>query len=199
MGRRKYELKERAEAQARTRARIVEATLELHRTVGPARTNVSEIARRAGVERRTIYNHFPHDNELFAACGALWAAERPAPDPSGWQTISDPMARVCAALSAIYGYYAANGSELAPVLRDSLSIPPLRDVLEGGWLRYLAGVAEDLVGVFGRRGRARARVAAVVDLTLDLGSWRRLTAAGGLSEDSAAALMARLICAAAAL
>ncbi len=191
--RRKYELKERAEGQARTRARIVKATLELHGTVGPVRTNVSEIARCAGVERRTIYNHFPHDHELFEACGALWLEERPPPDPASWQGIDDPQARTRAALTAIYSYYVVNGNEFAPVLRDSLSIPPLRDVLEHGWLRYLAGIGEDLVRVSRRRGHARARVAAVIALALDFGSWRRLTAVGGLAGDSAAALMAQLI------
>lgn len=196
MDRRKYELRERAETQAHTRARIVSATLELHRTVGPALTSVSEIARRAGVERRTVYNHFPRDDELFEACGALWTEERPAPNPAAWQTIDDPEARTRAALTAIYDYYSRNGDELAPVLRDSLSIPPLRAVLDHGWLSYLAGVGEDLVGIRRRRGTAKARVATIVDLALAIGSWRRLTGVGGLNNKRAAALMARLISAA---
>src|SRR5919197_414424 len=45
---RKYELKKRAEQLAETRRRITEATVELHRTVGPAATRISEVARRAG-------------------------------------------------------------------------------------------------------------------------------------------------------
>ena len=48
---RKYELKARAEKQAATRRRIVEATSALHEEVAPARTTVAEIARRAGVQR----------------------------------------------------------------------------------------------------------------------------------------------------
>jgi hypothetical protein len=48
---RAYELKARAQRQARTRQRIVEATMELHKEVGPARTTVAEVARRAGVHR----------------------------------------------------------------------------------------------------------------------------------------------------
>ena len=193
MSRRKYELRQRAETQAHTRARIVEAALELHGTVGPARTNISEIARLAGVERRTIYNHFPHDHELFRACGALWAEERPPPDPAGWQGIGDPASRTRAALTAIYSYYDRNADELEPVLRDSRYIAPLRDVLEHGWFHYLAGVSEDLVRASRRRGQARARVAAVVALAVDLGSWRRLTTAGRLRGDAAAALMSGLV------
>jgi len=177
----------------------VKAALELHGTVGPARTNISEIARLAGVERRTIYNHFQHDHELFQACGELWVEERPPPDPAGWHAIDDPPARTRAALTAIYSYYQRNADELEPVLRDSLFIAPLRDVLEHGWLRYLAGVGEDLVRASRHRGQARARVAAVIALALDLGSWRRLTTAGGLTGDAAAALMSQLVHAAGGL
>src|SRR3954453_12455686 len=87
--RRKYELKKRAERQAETRRRIVEATEELHRTVGPARTTISEIAERAGVQRLTGYKHFPEERELFAACSALFQERHPPPDPSGWSAIED--------------------------------------------------------------------------------------------------------------
>ena len=74
---RKYELKARAESQARTRERIVQATMELHKEVGPAKTTVAEIARRAGVQRLTVYNHFPEDVELFGSLpGPL---DRPPP------------------------------------------------------------------------------------------------------------------------
>ena len=193
MGRRKYELRQRAESQAQTRARIVKAALQLHGTVGPARTNISEVARLAGVERRTVYNHFQHDDELYQACGALWVEERPPPDSAGWRALADPSDRTRAALAAIYDYYEHNADELEPVLRDSASIAPLRAVLEHGWLSYLAGVSEDLVRASRRRGHSRARVAAVVALALDLGSWRQLTTVGGLGGDAAAELMAGLI------
>jgi AcrR family transcriptional regulator len=65
---RKYELKARADRQAETRRRITEATVALHEEVGPARTTVTEVARRAGVTRLTVYNNFPEERELFAAC-----------------------------------------------------------------------------------------------------------------------------------
>ena len=171
----------------------MKAALQLHGTVGPARTNISEVARLAGVERRTVYNHFQHDHELFQACGALWVEERPPPDPAGWRALAEPSDRASAALAAIYDYYQHNADELEPVLRDSVSIAPLRDVLEHGWLSYLAGVSEDLVRASRRRGNSRTRVAAIVALALDLGTWRQLTTVGGLSGDAASALMAGLI------
>src|ERR671936_1579952 len=87
---RKYELKNRAEQLAQTRLRITEATVELHRTLGPAATQISEIARRAGVQRLTVYNHFPDEASLFAACSAHWRALHPTPDPAEWAEIDDP-------------------------------------------------------------------------------------------------------------
>src|SRR5215212_6293716 len=83
-GKRKYELKLRAEQLQETRLRITEATMELHRTVGPAATRISEVARRAGVQRVTVYNHFPDDASLLAACSAHWRTLHPAPDPAEW-------------------------------------------------------------------------------------------------------------------
>src|SRR5690242_2122917 len=51
---RTYTLKRRAEQQADTRRRIVEAAVDLHATVGPAATTVSMVAERAGVQRHTF-------------------------------------------------------------------------------------------------------------------------------------------------
>jgi len=47
---RTYRLGKRAEKQDETRRRIVEAAVDLHCTLGPARTTVSQIAERAGVQ-----------------------------------------------------------------------------------------------------------------------------------------------------
>jgi AcrR family transcriptional regulator len=49
---RRYELKQRAQRQADTRRRILEATVALHAERGPAATQVTDIAQRAGVDRR---------------------------------------------------------------------------------------------------------------------------------------------------
>jgi AcrR family transcriptional regulator len=78
---RKYELKKRAERKEETRRRIVEAAVELHGTVGPARTTVSEIARLAGVQRHTYYDHFRDELSLLHACSGLHAEQNPPPDP----------------------------------------------------------------------------------------------------------------------
>ena len=85
---RRYELKERARTQEATRRRIVDAALALHEEVGPARTTVVELARRAGVGRVTVYNHFPDDAALLAATTEQWLAEHPPPDPAAWAVIA---------------------------------------------------------------------------------------------------------------
>src|SRR4051794_20116498 len=81
---RKYELKKRAEAQAKTQRRIVEAAIQLHQTKGPVRTTLSEIASLAGVQRATLYSHFPTERELALACSGLYSERNPSPDPSSW-------------------------------------------------------------------------------------------------------------------
>jgi AcrR family transcriptional regulator len=69
--------KRRAELEAETRRRITESAVELHGTVGPARTSISAVAERAGVRRSTVYRHFPDDEALFGACSSHWAAANP--------------------------------------------------------------------------------------------------------------------------
>ena len=66
--RRKYTKRRRAESEQETRRRITEAAVSLHGSVGPARTTISAIAERAGVQRATVYRHFPDEESLFAAC-----------------------------------------------------------------------------------------------------------------------------------
>src|SRR5215204_2761955 len=102
---RKYELKKRAERLADTRRRITEATVELHRTVGPAATQINEIARRAGVQRMTVYNHFPDESSLLTACSAHWRALHPSPDLAQWRAVVAPGARLRRGLRELYAWY----------------------------------------------------------------------------------------------
>src|SRR3954447_3363507 len=95
---RKYELKKRAEEMAGTRLRITEAAMELHGTLGPSRTTMSAVAKRAGVERRTLYRHFPNEADLFAACSTHYFSTNPWPDLDSWRGIRDPAERLATAL-----------------------------------------------------------------------------------------------------
>src|SRR5215216_2994392 len=142
---RKYELKERARRQEETRRRITEATVELHETVGPARTEISEIARRAGVERLTVYRHFPDQRDLFRACRSHWEAAHPAPDPKEWNEIGDPRLRTRTALKDTYAYFAENEGMLENILRDAETMPVLRQAVEAGSLAYRGAVRDVVV------------------------------------------------------
>jgi AcrR family transcriptional regulator len=176
---RKYEFRQRAEQVEETRRRIVEATVDLHLERGPAATPIAEVARRAGVQRRTVYNHFPDDAALFAACSAHWRAQHPAPDPAGWTDLRQ-------GLRELYAWYRETEPMTANVLRDAELLPALRRVIEPGLGAYAGAVRSALArGV--RRGR---RVEAAISLVTDFHAWRALEP---LSDEDAVELAAQLV------
>src|SRR3954465_1979840 len=124
MATRKYQQKRRAEQQAGTRHRIVEAMVDLHREVGPARTTISAIAERAGVERLTVYRHFPHEAAMFRACTTHYATQVPGPDAAMWAGIEEPAERLRSALHQFYDYYRRGGGGLAPAGGGGAQPPP---------------------------------------------------------------------------
>ncbi len=156
---RKYELKKRAEEMAETHLRITEAAIELHGTVGPARTTLSAVAEAAGVERRTLYRHFPTEAELFAACSAHYFAANPWPDLAGWRAIRDPHRATERALDELYAYYERTAPMLGNVLRDAELVDLARDAV-APLHAYLEDAAEVLVGAGPRPGAGSSRRAA---------------------------------------
>lgn len=192
-GKRKYELKLRAEQLQETRLRITEATMELHRTVGPAATQISEIARRAGVQRVTVYNHFPDDISLLAACSAHWRSLHPAPDPSGWLEVVDARDRTLLGLRLLYTWYRETEPMTANVLRDAEVLPPLGQVLARSLAPYLEAVRGTIMGPWEGRAAEKAVLAAAVSAATDFHFWRSLKALG---DDGAADLGVRLVAAA---
>src|SRR5690348_7608072 len=164
---RKYELRQRADRVEETRRRIVGATVDLHLTRGPAATQIAEVARRAGVQRRTVYNHFPDDAALFEACSAHWRARHPPPDPGGWTDLRQ-------GLRELYAWYRETEPMTANVLRDSQVLPSLRRVLESGFDVYLEAVR----GVLGQGRRRSRRVEAAIRLVTDFHGWRALAPLG---------------------
>jgi AcrR family transcriptional regulator len=185
---RKYALKARAKTQAETRRRIVEATSELHDEVGPARTTVAEIARRAGVQRLTVYNHFPNEEELFAACSDHWLAQNPAPDPSVALALDNPAERMRAVLGAFYRWYRKSARVQENLQRDRLVIPALDALMRIRMDQSLHNLADALTAGFQPASRSAKGLHAAIALALDYWTWRRL-AGEGMSDDDAAALM----------
>src|SRR5918997_5277074 len=125
---RKYDMKRRAERQEETRRRIVEATVELHQTVGMARTTISAIAEKAGVQRLTVYRHFPDERALFYACTGHWRAANPPPDPGSWSQIADPHARLRLALGEVYAFHRRTEPMISNVVRDAQVHPLTREM-----------------------------------------------------------------------
>src|SRR5437868_9831541 len=116
---RSYTLKRRAEQQADTRRRIVEAAIDLHGSVGPALTTFSMVAERAGVQRHTLYAHFPDERSLFLACSGHAYERDPFPDAETWRPIGDRGERLRTGLASIYEWYERNAELTACVLRDA--------------------------------------------------------------------------------
>ncbi|HWT26009.1 MAG TPA: helix-turn-helix domain-containing protein [Solirubrobacteraceae bacterium] len=193
---RRYEKRARAAQERATRARVVEAAIALHRTVGPARTTISAIAERAGVRRATVYRHFPDERALFLGCSGAWAERHPLPDPATWAAIADPAARLDAALDALYGWYEEVEPMLTAVLRDVEAVPIVAE-LQAGRLAYLAGVEDGLASGWGARGKTAERLRAAIGLALDFFTWRTLHERG-LGRGDAIAVMGATVRAAAA-
>jgi AcrR family transcriptional regulator len=184
---RRYELKARAEAQEATRARIAAAAAALHEEVGVARTTVSDIARRAGVQRLTVYNHFPDLDALLPACTAHWLTEHPRPDLEPVFALEDPARRLATALTALYGWYRETAPMQRRVLGERSSVPELDAWLVRSRDPMLAELAAGLT-----TGFERPDAHALVALALDFWTWRRL-AREGLDDAAAAGLMAGVI------
>jgi AcrR family transcriptional regulator len=189
---RKYELKARAESQRATRARIAKVTAELHEEKGVARTTVAEIARRAGVTRLTVYNHFPELSDLLPACAAHYERLHPAPEFETALALGDPRERVHGVLTLLYAWYRETESMYGNLMSDRASVPELDRFLEQNLDRMLAELAEELAGAFALRGRRAERLRALVRLALDFWTWRRLTSEG-VDDATAADVMASAV------
>jgi AcrR family transcriptional regulator len=194
---RKYQKKRRAEQQAETRQRIVEAMVALHRDVGPARTTISAIAERAGVERLTVYRHFPDERSMFEACTSHYATLVPGPDPAGWAGIEEPAERLRAALLAFYDYFRRAEDVLTHATRDVSQLPALAAVLSP-WEEFVGGVRGDLLEGWEVSTQGRPRLSAAISHALRFETWRSLARAEALQDAEAADLMVALAHAAAA-
>ena len=185
---RTYELKRRAEQQEETRQRIVDATVELHTTLGPARTSVAAIAERAGVTRPTVYAHFPDAHALFRACSGHVRATVPRPDPTAWRAIEDPEERLEAALRALYAYYERLEQLLDNIERDLPLVPAMQEV-NASRVRYFEEVRELLLQAWPARGRAKTRLRRALGHAIDFRTWQSLVRSQGCSTEDAVRLM----------
>jgi AcrR family transcriptional regulator len=184
---RTYTLKRRAKQQEETRRRIVDAAVDLHASVGPAQTTVSMVARRAGVQRHTVYAHFPDEWSLLLACSGQVEDRDPLPDADTWRGIADASNRLAAGLDTVYGWYERNADVAACVLRDAEHHAPTKRIVElrmepvfGAWCEVL--------------GESRPQgQRAMVRLALGYFTWRSLARESGLDRATAVQAMVRAV------
>lgn len=193
--RRPYRKRRRAEHEAQTRRRITEAAVKLHGTVGPARTTITRIAAEAGVQRATVYRHFPDTESLFSACSAHWANINSPPDSASWRAIADPTERLRYALDELYQWYEWAQPMLTNVFRDVPVVPAMAGAFAHFQDRF---AALHTALLHGRRaqGRARHRLVAAIGHALEFATWQSLTQAQGLRRPDAVDLMIALVAAA---
>jgi AcrR family transcriptional regulator len=200
---RKLKLKARAERMQQTRERIVQAAFDLHRTVGPARTTVSAIAKAAGVQRHTVYQHFPDELALSAACTELGLALDPQPDPGALEAIAASAERTRSALQQQYAYYRRNDALLANVLRDAPTMQAKMQAAGLSWEDLPPAVRSffdqpqrvqaAVVAGWAPSGESAPSLGAVCGLAVGFETWRLLCREHAMDDASAAALMSRVI------
>jgi AcrR family transcriptional regulator len=193
---RKYELKERALRQDETRARIIDALIELHETVGASRTTVTEVARRAGVNRMTVYKHFATEADMVAACTSHWIERHPPPDVEAWASVRDPDERLQVALDQLYDYYRQTRAMWSTAYRDAALVESLGTIMDRTWFALLGRAVEVLAVGRGLRGRRRERLLGALRLAVDFPTWRTLTESG-LDDPDAADIAAGFVVASA--
>lgn len=189
MKKRKYTLKQRARKKEETRTRIVQATVELHEKLGPRNTTISAIADRAGVQRLTVYRHFPDERRLYAACTSHWLENHPPPDPVQWQEIEDPLERTRKALESLYAYFRGTEAMWTAAYRDRPEVPAMEEPM-AQFDAYLEGIRHDLLDAWETKDTERSdRPHAVLGLALRLCTWQSLNEEG-LTDPDMAALVA---------
>ena len=189
---RKYDMKRRTERQEETRRRIIEAAVELHGTVGMARTTISAIAEKAGVQRLTVYRHFPDEHALFVACTSHWGAENPSPEPEAWAEVSDPEARLRKALAEVYAYHRRTERMMSSILRDRQVHDLTREFTES-YLRHWDRMRYVLVTGWGAEGWRLELLLAALGHALDFQTWRSLVRQRGLDDEQAIGLMVSMV------
>ena len=176
----------RAEQVDQTRQRIVQATVDLHGSVGLAATTIAAIAEKAGVTRLTVYRHFPDEEALIGACSADWMSRQQLPDPAAWSQIGDPAARLASGLADLYRFYRAGADMLANVYRDFDALPVAHQQRFRDRDRQLREV---LAAPFGGHGGQHRRIRAVIGHATSFWTWRSLCADQGLSDSEAVQVM----------
>lgn len=186
---RSYRLKRRAESQARTRQRIIDAAIELHQAKGLAATRMSDIAERAKVGKVTVYRHFPDEATLVGACSGQYFQRHPLPDPEDWRRIQDASERLRRGLRDTYAYHRATEPMMTRVLAEARDLPVMAP-----YHKHWRHAAHVLASAWPTPARRSAQLKAALALALSFDTWHLLVRQRRLSDDQAVDLMMRLTC-----
>jgi AcrR family transcriptional regulator len=189
---RTYRQKARAESKAGTRQRIIESAVALHLERGPAQTSINAIAEHAGVNRVTVYRHFPDTRTLLEACSAHARRLNPPPDLEPWQRIEDARERIELALPQLYDYFRRTEAGWANLLRDAELSPLVKEMVEQRRVTYLREARDVLLAGWPAPRTRRPLLRAVLGLAVDFRTWQTLVRREELDERAAVALMVRL-------
>lgn len=185
-------MQRRAARQAETHIALARAAFELHSTIGPSRTTVTAIAEKAGVQRLTVYRHFPDEEAIFVACSAYSFAEDPPPDPKAWGSIAEPERRLRTGLLELYAYYRRKRQLLTNLHRDA-EIPVVAAALarrRGVLAKGAAVLAEGWVGADAKTARL---LVASIGHALHFTTWQSLAETQGLTEKEVVEVMIALV------
>lgn len=188
---RPYRMTKRAALQEATRLRITESAMELHGTLGPARTSMSAVAEHAGVRRSTLYRYFSDEAQLFAACTNHWNQQHPLPDIQAWAAIHDPQERLRTALLELYDYYAGAEPMLTKIFRDLDSMVVVQQQFRP-FAQYIQALRKTLLAGHVKRGRRAVRVRAAVGHATTFATWHSLVREQQLTHAESAELMCKL-------
>lgn len=184
---RSYVLKARAKRLADTRARIVEAIMFLHQEVGPRHTTISAIAKRAGVERLTVYRHFSDETAMFSACSHRYLELNPPPQPTEWASEEDPVRRTHRGLEEIYAFFSRTAPMFEKIYRDVGEYESLKKIMDGFDL-YLRNLADDLATGWPQDSE-RARRSMILRHATKFSTWQSLTVEGVDNEQKVALIL----------
>jgi AcrR family transcriptional regulator len=185
-------MRRRAELVDQTRQRIIEATVRLHTTIGPANTSIASVAEEADVTRLTVYRHFGDLDALFEACRGHWRAQNPPPDASPWRAIPDLETRARQALGGLYAWYREHADELSPIYRDMTAMPLSAQETMAAENRSLG---DALVAGYAGPGSGGRELRAVARHLVGFGTWRSLAIQQGLDDREAVDVAVRFLAA----
>lgn len=173
---RPYVLKARGEQVAETRARIVEAIMQLHQEMGPSRTTISAVAERAGVERLTVYRHFQDEAAMLAACSHRYLELNPPPDPAAWSDEPDPVRRARRGLEELYAFFGRTAPMFEKVYRDVAVSAEVKRVM-AQFDSHLRNLADSLASAW-PRDKAAARRQMTLRHATRFATWQSFEADG---------------------